>query len=238
MGSRLRDFLSNSSPCDSEKDLKPSPTSTTLEDILDNFHHFVTPTLSHLIVLLAHSSSYFPPQTAGLMIIDGISSLFAAAFPKVNEAFDHKQTLEQRKQNAAQWAAGRRWVMLGDVISSLSKLAAMKKMAILLTSQAITKITPEMGAMLHPSLSSTAWESGISTRIVLFRDWAFKSSREPSRREYASGVRFAGVLKAAGVSHTGAGKVIPFSIERVCGSSPYIKRISLMTLVRSSKYGN
>lgn len=192
---------------------------TTPEDVLNNFHHFVSPTLSHLMVLLTQSSNHFPPQSAGLMVIDCISSLFAAAFPKVNEMFDNKLTPEKRKTDAAQWAANRRWVVLGDVISSLGKLAAMKKIAILLTSQAITKVTAETGAMLYPSLSSTTWESGISTRIVLFRDWAFKSSEEPYQREYVSGVRFAGVTKAAGVSHGGAGKVVPFIIEQVCGSA-------------------
>lgn len=216
MGSRLRDFLSKSSSYASKKGPTPSPKPTMLEDVITNFHHFITPTLSHLIVLLTHSSSYFPPQATGLMVIDGISSLFAAAFPKVNEAFDNKQTSDKRKTDGAQWAAGRRWVMLGDVISSLGKLAAMQKMAILLTSQAMTKITAETGAMLHPSLGSSAWESGLSTRVVLFRDWAFRSREGPYNREYMSGVRFAGVQKAAGVSHAGAGKVVPFIIEQVC----------------------
>ena len=216
VGSRLRDFLSKTSSRASETGSIASPKSTTLDDVINNFHHFVTPTLSHLMVLLAHSSGYFPPQATGLMVIDCISSLFAAAFPKVNEAFDHKQISEKRKTDGAQWAAGRRWVVLGDVISSLSKLAAMQKMAILLTSQAITKITAETGAMLHPPLSSTAWESGLSTRIVLFRDWAFRSSEGSYNREYISGVRFAGVQKAAGVSYADGGKIIPFIIEQVC----------------------
>ena len=216
MGSRLQDFLLKSSSYASEKGSTPSPEPTSLEDVIDNFHHFVTPTLSHLMVLLTHSSSCFPPQTTGLMVIDCISSLFAAAFPKVNEVIDHKPSSGTRKTDMAQWAAGRRWIMLGDVISSLSKLAAMNKMAILLTSQAATKITAETGAMLHPQLSSSAWESGLSTRIVLFRDWAFRSSERAYNREYISGVRFAGVQKAAGVSHAGAGKLVPFIIEQVC----------------------
>ena len=186
-----------------------------VEDSLGDFHHITTPTLSHLLVLLAHSSDFFPPERAGLMIIDGISSLFAAAFPKVNEVFDYKQTPEKRKTVTAQWAAGRRWAVLGDVISSLSKLAAMKNMAILLTSQAITKITAETGAMLHPSLGSSAWDNGISTRIVLFRDWAFKTSNEAYNRVYEPGVRFAGVLKAAGVSSTGGGRIVSFVIKEV-----------------------
>lgn len=177
------------------------------------------------MVLLTHSSSSFPPQRSGLMVIDCISSLFAAAFPKINEVFNKKKTPENRKTDAAQWAASRRWVMLGDVISSLSKLAAMKKMAILLTCQAITKITAETGAMLHPSLDSSAWEIGLSTRIVLFRDWAFKSSKEPYHREYISGVRFAGIQKAAGISYAGAGKLIPFIIKQVGRSSQHFGMI-------------
>lgn len=219
MGSRLQDFLLTSSSYVSEKGSTPSPESTSLEDVIDNLHHFVTPTLSHLMVLLTHSSSCFPPQTTGLMVIDCISSLFAAAFPKVNEVIENKPPLGTRKTDVAQWAASRRWIILGDVMSSLSKLAAIKKMAILLTSQAATKITAETGAMLHPQLSSSAWESGLSTRIVLFRDWVFRLSEGPYNREYISGVRLAGVQKAAGASQAGVGKLVPFIIKQVCRSS-------------------
>lgn len=210
---------------DSEKDPRSPPVHRALDDLLHDFHHFTAPTLSHLLVLLTHSSDRFPPERAGLMVIDGISSLFAAAFPKVNEIFDNKQTAEKRKTEVAQWAASRRWAVLGEVISSLSKLAAMSNMAILLTSQAITKITPDSGAMLHPSLGSSAWETGISTRIVLFRDWAFKSSKEPYHREFVPGVRFAGVLKAAGVLHSGAGRAVPFIIAQVCGSLQSLRTV-------------
>lgn len=218
VSSRLRDFLAESPLYDSEKEPRPSAIHQALDDVLHDFHHFTAPTLSHLLVLLTHSSNRFPPERAGLMVIDGISSLFTAAFPKVNEIFDNKQTAEKRKTDVAQWAASRRWAVLGEVVSSLSKLAAMSNMAILLTIQAITKITAESGAMLHPSLGSSAWDSGISTRIVLFRDWAFKSSPEAYQREFVPCVRFAGVLKAAGVLHSGAGRVVPFIIAQVCGS--------------------
>lgn len=202
---------------DSANRSKSPSSQRALEDLLHDFHHFTTPTLSHLLVLLAHSSDCFPPEGAGLMIVDCISSLFATAFPKVNDIFDSKEAPEKRKADVAQWAAGRRWAVVADVISSLSKLAAMKNMAILLTSQAVTKITPETGAMLHPSLESSAWTNGISTRIVLFRDWAFKPSREPCKRVYLPGVRFARVLKAVGISPTSAGKAVPFLIKQVCG---------------------
>jgi hypothetical protein len=216
VGSRLSDFLSQPPLFDSEKDSSPSTAvSRGRDDLLKNFHHITTPTLSHLLVLLAHSSGCFPPEKAGLMVIDGISSLFAVAFPKTIDVVDYKQTPEKKKNDVAQWAAGRRWAVLGDVISSLTKLAALRNMAILLTSQATIKITPETGAILHPFLASTAWDSGISAHIVLFRDWAFQSSKEPCHRVYVPKVRFAGVLKAAGISHTGVDVLVPFVIGKV-----------------------
>jgi hypothetical protein len=185
--------------------------------LLTGFHHFITPTLSHLLVLLAHSSDCFPPEGTGLIIIDCISCLFAAAFPKVTEVLDNQPTPEKRKSDVTQWAAGRRWAVFGDVISTLGKLAAMRNLAILLTSQAMIKITAETGAVLHPSLASSGWDSGLSTRIVLFRDWAFHSSTGPhSHQVYVPGVRFAAVLKAVAASHLDAGKIVPFTIEKVC----------------------
>lgn len=66
------------------------------------------------------------------------------------------------------------------------------------------------GASLVPSISSTAWEAGIATRIVLFQDWGPESSEES--------IRYAGVLKAGGIlgpSNGGLGRVVPFTIREV-----------------------
>ncbi len=155
-------------------------------------------------------------------MIDGLSSLFAVAFPKTIDAADYKQTPEKKKNDVAQWAAGRRWAVLGDVISSLTKLAALRNIAILLTSQATIKITAETGAILHPSLASTVWDNSISAHIVLFRDWAFQLSKESCHRVYVPKVRFASVLKAAGISHTGVDVLVPFVIEKVGSQSTMV----------------
>lgn len=70
--------------------------------------------------------------------------------------------------------------------------------------------------MLYPAISSTAWDTGISTRIVIFRDWLFRASDAASRQEeYIPGVRLAGVMKAKGISYEGFGKVVTFAIEKV-----------------------
>ena len=105
---------------------------------------------------------------------------------------------------------------MGDLISKISRLAATKNIAIILTSQTTTRIRQETGAVLHPSITGTAWDTGISTRIVIFRDWLFQGSGAAStQEEYIPGVRFARVMKAKGISDEGFGKVVTLAIEKV-----------------------
>lgn len=105
---------------------------------------------------------------------------------------------------------------MADFVSKLGKLAATRHLTVLLTSQTTTRIRADTGAVLHPSISGTAWESGISNRIVLYRDWlTVQESDDSSQRKQVRGARFAGVIKASGVSHSGLGKVVPFTIEKV-----------------------
>ena len=215
VGARLRDIISghNGAPY-------PSPTlsgsATEHADvILKKFHHFHTPTLPHLLALLTHHTTSFPPSGTSLIVVDPISTLFALAFPKGAENVDVQQT-PVKKSEAAQWASGRRWAVMSDLISKLGRLAAIHNLAILLTSQTTTKIRSETGAVLHPAISSTAWDAGIGNRIVLFRDWMFHVTGQPSSQgEYILGVRFAGVVKAKGVTYEGVGRVTLFTIDKV-----------------------
>ncbi len=199
----------------SNKDLpNPSPAKT-LDSLLENFHHYHTPTLPHLLALLTHPSPSFPPPKTSLIVIDAISTLIALAFPKALEAFDASKNPGAKKNDAVQWAASRRWAFMGDFINKIGKLATTKNIAILLVSQTTTKIRAETGAVLHPAVASTAWDAGISTRIVLFRDWAFGPAEKSNKGEFIPGVRFAGVVKASGISYEGLGKVTSFTIEEV-----------------------
>ena len=105
---------------------------------------------------------------------------------------------------------------MGEFMSKIGRLAATGSIAILLTSQATTRIKYETRAVLHPAIAGNAWDSGIGTRLVLFRDWLFRGAEPPSSHgEYVPGVRFAGVLKAKGITYEGVGKVITFTLEEV-----------------------
>ena len=193
-----------------------SSTSELMESKLHKFHHFTTPTLPHLLALLTHQpSSLLPPETS-LIVIDSLSTLFALVFPRENERADNQQK-SSKKSDAAQWASGRRWAVMGDFISQIGRLAATKDIAILLTSQTTTRIRSDTGAILHPAISSTAWDMGIGTRIIMLRDWIYKTKDiSGSQQAYLPGVRIMGIIKAKGISYEGIGNIFPFRIEKVC----------------------
>lgn len=208
-GSRLKDILSGVHTFEGETTSDPS----SVDEYLEKLHHFATPSLPHLLALLTHQSTSFPPPDTSLIVVDSISTLFALAFPKTADIASDQQ-IPVKKSDAAHWASGRRWAVMGDLISKISRLAATKNIAILLTSQTTTRIRSETGAVLHPAISGTAWDTGISTRVVIFRDWMFRASEVGSQGKYIPGVRFAGVMKAKGISYEGVGRVVTFLIEK------------------------
>lgn len=209
-GSRLQNILSGLPILEGETTSDPS----LVDEYLEKLHHFATPSLPHLLALLTYQSSSFPPPETSLIVVDSISTLFALAFPKTTDRASDQQ-IPVKKGDTAHWASGRRWAVMGDLISKISRLAATKNIAVLLTSQMTTRIRAETGAVLHPAISGTPWDTGISTRVVIFRDWMFRASETASQGEYMPGVRFAGVIKAKGVSYEGVGKVATFVIEKV-----------------------
>ena len=213
VGPRLRDMLSDLHLPENEATSDPE----SVDDHLERLHHFTTPSLPHLLALLAHQSLSSPPTETSLIVIDSFSTLFALAYPKTGENVSSQQPAV-KKSDAAQWASGRRWAVMGDIISKISRLATTWNIAILLTSQMTTRVTSEAGAVLQPAISGTAWDTGISSRVVVFRDWIFQATDAASSQgEYVPGVRLAGVSKAKGVSYEDMTKTVMFTIEKVSG---------------------
>lgn len=81
--------------------------------------------------------------------------------------------------------------------------------------QCATKMQAERGATLIPAINATVWEQGISTRLVLFRDWLAQRGAE------VRSVRFAAVQKLNGkdVSIAGSG-LCAFTVQEVRWSVP------------------
>jgi hypothetical protein len=138
-----------------------------------------------------HSPVSFPPQKTGLVIIDSLSTLIDNAYPRNVEG--------KNKNDQSRWAAGRRFTVINELISTLSRFAALHDIALLVTCQTITRIRGASRALLVPAISGVEWENGVSTRLVLFRDWV------------RQGVSLA--------DEGGVGTVVPFAIENVSQSN-------------------
>lgn len=93
--------------------------------------------------------------------------------------------------------------------AALERLAETRNVAIVVLTQCASRVQTERGAALAPAINGVAWDRGITTRLVLFRDWAWKDNRPV-------GGRFAGVQKLNGhESDTGIDSMVAFDITKV-----------------------
>lgn len=192
----------------------PSTPSITPDEMQSHFHHHTVISLAHLLALFMHPPSSFPPPNTSLIVIDSLSTLFDNAYPRTADARASKNQNDQ-----ARWAAGRKFAVMNELIATLTKIAAMHDIALLITSQTITRMRAGSRALLVPAISGTEWDNAISTRIVLFRDWV-PGQGKWSKSDIArlQKTRFAGLLKANGAvlaDDGGVGSVVPFVVEEV-----------------------
>jgi hypothetical protein len=105
--------------------------------------------------------------------------------------------------------SARRLQLLQFIISSLQKLAATRDVAIIILSHCATRMQAERGATLIPAINASSWEQGMTTRLVLFRDWSVRNGD-------VTGLRFAGIQKLNGKSYAESiGPVFAFDIQAV-----------------------
>lgn len=192
----------------------PHVPEPSLDELRSRFHYFTAPALAHLLALFVHKPSTFPPPNTSLIVIDSLSTLFDNAYPR-----NADDRASRNKTEQARWAGGRRFAIMNELISALNKVAALHDIALLVTCQTITRIRFGTRAVLVPAISGTEWDHGISTRMVLFRDWgAGQGKPRPVDAVPSQDARFAGILKANGstLANEGMiGEVVPFTIGSV-----------------------
>ncbi|TQS34971.1 hypothetical protein Golomagni_04625 [Golovinomyces magnicellulatus] len=196
-GTRLVQILTSFKPL-SESSSFPPPSS--LATLLSNYTYFLTPTLAHLIALLSHSTSNYPPPKTSLLIVDSLSALITASFPR------DSKTSPTSKKSGVSGPIASRFSIIQKLISTLQRLAATRNIAIVVTSQSVTKISPGCGAILAPAINTKIWEQGLRCRLSLLRDWAWEEKNEG----WIENFRLARVTKAEGV-------VLPDDTERFVG---------------------
>jgi hypothetical protein len=101
-------------------------------------------------------------------------------------------------------------------------MAALRDVALLVTCQTITRMRGTSRALLVPAISGVEWENGVSTRLVLFRDWVRQAkARDTADADKLLRARFAGLVKVNGTAladEGGVGSVVSFAIENVSQS--------------------
>ncbi|TWU76585.1 hypothetical protein ED733_007995 [Metarhizium rileyi] len=166
------------------------------------FVHVSCLTLPHLMALVSRPNAKAIADRVALMVISNLSALINSSLPK---SIDGKIGPSGNKRPTA---STKRLQGLQFIIHALQKLAATKKCAVVVSSQCGTRMQSEHGATLVPAVHASVWEQGISTRIVMFRDWAWKDGKLTS-------IFMAGLQKLDGKSGCDAiERVAPFSITR------------------------
>ncbi|RMY74126.1 hypothetical protein D0862_14167 [Hortaea werneckii] len=157
-----------------------SEDTSLLAGRLKRFRHHTTPTLSHLLALMLHPRPDFPPEGTSLLVIDGLNTLIDLDYPRFPFAGTAKT--EQQK-----WQAGRRYAVLGSLVSGLNKMAVLNNMAIAVSTGCASRTRSDsgLGSALVPGVGGGEWDSGVWTRLAVFRDF---------------GGRFVGVQKCRGRS--------------------------------------
>lgn len=181
-----------------------------------NLRYMKVNSLPHLLVLLLHPPPDFPPEGSSLLVIDSPSPLFATAFPRQPDSKEARR--KKTAWDKTSWASQRRWPVMGDFASKLGKLAAKNNLAAVLTTQTSTAFRENARVTLRPGLSGREWESGIHTRILLFRDWPPYLPSPKSERDLwvFRNLRFAQVLKVSGRTPAASeDMIVPFVIEDV-----------------------
>lgn len=112
--------------------------------------------------------------------------------------------------------------LLEHIIVALQKLAATQNIAAVLLTQCATRMQNEQGPVLIPAINAPPWEQGISTRLVLFRDWLLESGQSRS-------VHVAGIQKVNG-------KDSVVSIDHMAAFTLDVVRSSAETLAKTSIY--
>jgi hypothetical protein len=198
---------------------RDTPSEVTLDAQRNRFHHLAVPTLAHLLALFVRPPTGFPQPSTSLVVIDSLSTPIDNAYPR------NTDDRAKNKTDQSKWAAGRRYAVINDMIATFTKFAALHDIAMVITCQTITRIRGASRALLAPAVTGIEWENGVSTRLLLFRDWVPQQARAQDKIEAdrLQKTRFAGLVKLNGVAladEGGVGNVVPFAIESVSPQIP------------------
>ena len=180
------------------------------ESPLDRLIYLQPQTLAHLLTLVLHPTSSFPPPATSLLIIDDLSNYITSHVPRSSRPHQASTPSNIIADKQASRASSRRFNILSSLSSGLTRLASSRHIAVVLLSNVTVSIKNGERALLRSALSGQMWDPAIDTRIVLYRDFPPEQLNDRLNAQERKGWRVADVLRAGGkdVLRPGVGFVI------------------------------
>lgn len=178
-----------------ETDLRSSPPPVAEVDIdLDNqFIYKEVSVLAHLLVMLMHPTSSFPPPNTSVLVLDGLTNFLQGAMPRHIQSQDAKSHV--LAEQASKRANSKRFQIIDNLASALSRLAASRHIAVVVLMNATTAIKNGQKAVLKPAVNRQGWEAAIHTRVTLYRDLFPRAYGRQMTRDERRGYRLAEVTR-------------------------------------------
>lgn len=153
-------------------------------------------TLPHLLTIFLHPTQSLPSSKTCLIVVDDLSNLLLGSFSR-NPKNLKPSAPAAVKEKLEKQAAGRRFQIIENLAAAMSKMAALRNVAILVVTNATMSLKNSQKATLKPALSSQAWDSAIHTRVMLYRDFPNEEQESELSEIASNGLRYAEVQRLA-----------------------------------------
>ena len=192
---------------------------------LDRLIYLQPQTLAHLLTLILHPTSSFPPPTTSLLIVDDLSNYITSHFPRSSRPHQGSTPSNIMADKQASRASSRRFNILSSLSSGLTRVASSRHIAVVLLSNVTVSIKNGERALLRSALSGQMWDTAIDTRIVLYRDFPPELLNDRLHAQERKGWRVADVIRAGGkdVLRPGVGFLVENGGLRELGNSVQTK---------------
>ncbi|OAP59738.1 hypothetical protein AYL99_04740 [Fonsecaea erecta] len=194
---RLDDMMSSYTiPRDAEvRSSPPEPLDTELllDDKFTRLHAY---TLPRLLTVFLHPPHSFPSSKTCLIVVDDLSNLLLGSFSR-NPRNIKASAPAAVKEKFDKQAVSKRFQIIENLGAAMSKMAAIKNIAILVLTNTTTSLRNRNRATLKAALTSHAWDSAVHTRIMLYRDFADDGQFIDILGTESPGLRYAEVQRMA-----------------------------------------
>ncbi|EHY58869.1 hypothetical protein HRR83_001873 [Exophiala dermatitidis] len=162
----------------------------------DKFMYLEASSLPRVLTLFLHPTRSCPSPKTSLIVVDDLSNLVLGSFTRNPKTLKSSAPAAVREKMEKR-AAGRRFRVIESLAAAMSKLAALKRLSVLVLTNATMSFKVGHKATLRPALSSQAWDTAVHTRIMMYRDFPDDEQEDEMADLETRGLRYAEIQRIA-----------------------------------------